>query len=194
MFRNVSILLLNSLLLAGCVTSVESEVDIHKTVYQDKDYNNAYTKASNHFQVITNFETRYELHGTILSQPFRNALAKRYEDLFGEPQPMLEETSNKLGFFVSLYTMNKDINDLSDQDLWNIQLTQNGKTYKPVTIKKLSKKERWQPFFAYMTPWSKEYLLLFDMPEGGIPSDDMVKSNPLKLVLTNADARVAIAW
>lgn len=183
-----------SLLLSQCVTSGEEGVTINPTVYEDDAYEDVYKKNTAQYKVITNFENRYEVYTTYLSQEFRNALGARYQRLFDERQPILEETGNKLGFFVSLYTMNKDVNDLTDQDLWNVILEENGQAKKPVVIKKLSKKERWAPFFPYITPWSKEYLILFEIPASGVPSEDFVKQSKIRLIFTNADGKVAIRW
>lgn len=180
--------------LSGCVTSVEKEVDIHPSVQGDKEYAQTLKKSTGQYQVISNFENRYELFATVLTQEFRNALATRYETLYNEKQPLLEEASDKLAFFVSVYTANKEVRDIRDADLWNVQLESDGHIQKPVAIKYVSKKERWQPFFDYISPWSREYLVLFEIPAAGMPSDEFVRSAKTKLIFTNADGKVTIHW
>lgn len=180
--------------LLACVTSVEKDVTVHESVPEDSAYSQALDGVTAQFEVIKNFETRYEVQASALTQEFRTALGSRYEKLFNERHPLLSDASDKLAFFVSLYTMNKDVNDLTDEQLWNVQLQNGGALAKPRRIERLSKKERWQPFFPYITPWSKEYLVIFDKPDGGEPSQEFLKKSQIQLILTNADGKVSMNW
>lgn len=193
MLRALVLFVLPSALL-GCVTSVQKGVTVHQAAPEDPAYSKALDKVTAQYEVIKNFETRYELQATALTLDFRKALAERYERIFDERQPVLGEASDKLAFFVSLYTMNKDVNDLTDQHLWNVQLVNGATPTKPFKIERLSRKERWQPFFPYISPWSKEYLVIFDAPAGGDSSEEFLKKSQIQLIFTNADGKVSMNW
>lgn len=180
--------------LAGCVVSVESAVDLNTPVEDDRPFMKAYEQSSHTYRVINDFETRYTLTATYLSPEFRTAFARRYEQLFKEPQPVLEEASSKAGFFVTIFSPTSSASELSDNQLWNIQMEVRDQKLKPVLVRRLRDKERWTPFFKDVTPWSKEYLVLFDTPSVTPSSPDLVEKTPINLNFANADAHVKFSW
>lgn len=182
-----------SWLSAGCVSSVQPEVSLAEDIDEDSDYAPAFKDHTRDFEIIKNFETRYILHATRLTPQFLKAMSDRYQRLYNESQPTLEEAAGKTGFFVVLYTANHEMTDLDDDRLWSVQVEHGGTVHKASAIKRLSKKERWQPFFKKITPWSHEYLVLFDIPNSsGDPQ--LVSRQPIKMMVSNADGRVAISW
>ncbi len=180
-------------LVSGCITSWGESVSVHDRPEDDRDYFDAYMKATREDKVFVNFETRYIMSITYLSPNFRQAFAKRYEALFASPQPFLEEASSKLGFFVSIFSPDDDKHDLKDEQLWHIQLKIGDTALKPTLVKRLSKKERWRPFFSDVHNWSYEYLVLFDTPAVAL-SANTLKGRSLTLSLSNADARLSQTW
>lgn len=182
-----------TILLGSCISSLEKEVSVNPSVDQDKEYHEVYKMASSDFEIISNFETHYTLNATILSNAFLSAFAKRYQRLFNEKQPILEEASDKAGFYISLYTANGELNDLTDPSIWNIQMKIADKIEKPFLIKELGPKERWQPFFPSITPWSKEYLILFKSPSINTSTKELVKNSARKLIFSCSEGKVTIS-
>ena len=88
--------------LSSCVSSQEHEIELATTAYKDLNYYDSYTKYTNNYEVIKNFETRYRIHATLLSGEFRQAIAARHQKIFSESQAILSEASDKTGFFVTL--------------------------------------------------------------------------------------------
>lgn len=182
------------LALPACITSTDDDVTIQPAIEDDSIYVSAYNKATSQYEVINNFETKYIIQTTLLSSAFREAFASRYQSLYNEPQPVLNEASQKTGFFVSIYTADDELKNLADNSLWNIQLIKSNKTLKPVKVEKLREKTRWRPFFKGISPWSEEYLVLFDTPAPNTGDQDLVYQNKAKLVFSNQDGRVTVSW
>ena len=184
---NTRFIILSMLVLSGCLSSPESQVSYPLEAHDDKPYFQAYEAASIQYDVIHNFETKFLAHMTRVTPSFRQALAQRYQHIWNEPQPLIAEASEKTAFFVTLYTANRELQNISNTDLWNIQLLIDGQTLKPSAIKKLKPKERWQPFFPEINPWSLEFLILFDRNPGN-------GTEPLKLILSSPDGSVRAEW
>ena len=175
----------------GCVTSIEKDISVHAGVIEDPEYFPVYLETTKSFETIKNFETRHILTVTSLNKSFLAAYSARYQRLFHEPQFVLTEVGNKMGFFVVLYTMNKNINALDDNSVWNVEVRQGDKVLKPEFIKKVRPKERWQPFFPQVSPWTVEYLVVFSE---AAHQTDKAFSNPkaASLIFSNADSTVEV--
>jgi hypothetical protein len=174
-------------LLTACISSPEPEVSYPLKARDDKPYFKAYEAASVQYDVIHNFETKFKVHITRVTPDFQQALTQRYAHIWNEPQPLMQEAAQKTAFFVTIYTANPELQDVTDADVWNIQLQLNGQTLKPSAIKKLKPKERWEPFFPEINLWSLEFLLLFDrQPDNG--------TDPMELILSSPDGSVRANW
>ncbi|MGE0174268.1 MAG: hypothetical protein AB7T49_15835 [Oligoflexales bacterium] len=189
MGRGIARLAFIFLLAQGCITSVEDEVDLNPSIDEDNEYDDIYKKHTQTNEIIDNFEVRNIITITAVTQEFRNAFAKRHKRLFNEEQPILEEASTKSGFFVSVYANSKVANDLSNTTLWNIQLITGDQTYKPTIVRRLTPKERWTPFFKSISPWSQEYLLIFE--DAPATSDRLVNKSQTKLIFSNSNAKIS---
>ena len=192
--KQIFMMFLSAIALSGCVQTLSSAVDLNTPVEDDRPYMKVYDGSTRTHKVIKDFETRYTVTATYLSPDFRTAFAKRYEQLFKDPQPVLEEASSKAGFFVTLFSPTADGYDLENTQLWNIHLELRDQKLKPVLVRRLRDKERWTPFFVDVSPWSKEYLVLFDTPSVTPSSPDLVEKNPISLNFSNADAHVKFNW
>ncbi len=174
-------------LVTGCLSSLGPEIRYPLEASDDKPYFQIYQAASITYDVVHNFETKFTAHVTRVTPPFRQAIAERYQHIWNEPQPLIVDASQKTAFFVTLYTANRELENVANTDLWNIQLMIDGQTLKPSAVKKLKPKERWQPFFPEITQWSLEFLLLFDRDPG-------TGTEPLQLVLSSPDGSVRAVW
>lgn len=179
--------------LVSCLQTMSDDVDINSLPTDDRSYLKQYDQATRDAKVVINFETRYTVDVTYLSPDFRAEFAKRFERLFSAPQPFLEEASSKAGFFVTFFSPSTKGYDLTDEQLWSLQLQADGKTHKPILIKRLDQKERWTPFFPGVHQWSHEYLVLFDTPAQSL-NEKMVGKGLMTLSLSNADARTKLVW
>lgn len=174
-------------LLTACLSSPEPEVSYPLEAHEDKPYFKVYEASSVQYDVIHNFETKYKTHITRVTPAFQEALTQRYAHIWNEPQPLMQEASQKTAFFVTIYTANSELQNVADTDVWNIQLQVSGQTLKPSAIKKLKPKERWQPFFPEINLWSLEFLILFDrQPDNG--------TDPMELVMSSPDGSVRAKW
>ncbi|MCX6129876.1 MAG: hypothetical protein NTX25_12555 [Proteobacteria bacterium] len=175
------------LLLTACLSSPEPEISYPLEARDDPAYFTTYEANSKTYEVIHNFEAKYTAHITRVTPEFREALIKRYEHIWNESQTLMTEAGAKTAFFVTLYTANRNMENISDANLWNIQLQAAGKIFKPSSIKNLSPKERWQPFFPQINQWSKDFLLIFELtPEQS--------GGSLKLLLNSPDGSVRSDW
>lgn len=178
----------------SCIHGAGSSIEYNSPIDQDKKYYDILNRYTRESKVFRNFETVYTVAATYLSPEFRAILAQRYEELYSQPQPVLEEATSKAGFFVTIYGPDKEAVDLTNAHLWSMLLQVKEQTIKPILVKRLSDKERWRPFFGNIHPWSHEFLVLFDT-DSITPNDpSMVDKTSLSLVFASADAKVRFAW
>jgi hypothetical protein len=183
-----------AILVSGCVSSIESAVDINEPVESDGAYYEAYKKYTQEAKVISNFEHRYSITATVLAPELRSALGKRYESLFKVQQSVLDDASTKSGFFVTIFSPNRAGYDIEDEVHWTI-LMEGGETpRRPTVVRRLDDKERWGPFFPEVNQWSKEYLVVFDESLPDLAAAELVKKNSISLIFANADAQVKLTW
>lgn len=192
MLKNL-ILWSSFLFLPACLSTIDStKLQIPSPVADDEAYNKAYGDATVRYDVVHHFETKYKISITYLNDNFRQALATRHENIFHEPQPVLTEASQKTGFFVSIYSQDRALSDLSDPRLWTVQLKVGNSILKPATIKTLSPKERWAAFFPEISLWSNEYVILFDQAPPSNQPDST--SFSMELVLSSPTGSISSRW
>ncbi len=180
-------------LLTGCLSTIDStHLQTPTPVPDDSDYYQSYTQASQQFDFIDHFETKYKVHITQLTPAFRTALAKRHEQIFLEPQPLLTEASQKTAFFVTLYSRDHNLADIADERLWTVQLRTGTSVLKPSLIKPIKPKERWAPFFPDINVWSSEYLVLFDRAPAANQPDAVNAVS--EFILASPDGSITTRW
>lgn len=187
----IAVLFLISLL-TSCLHSAHDDIKIHPKPEDDPQYFEAFNKSTVHHEVISHFETKFIIQSTLLSLDFRKALTSRYKTLYNVEEALLSANSSKTGFFISVYTANREINDLSDKNIWSIYLKQGNNKLFPSNIELLRNKYRWKPFFKGITPWSKEFLVIFDAPPPPAKNHELMISQSSQLILSNQDARITI--
>ena len=190
----VCVLLSQILLLTSCITSLDDGIQINTKALEDTPYQLAYEKATNQYEVIHNFESKFVIHATQLTAEFRKAIAARHKRVFIDPSPVLSDSSAKLGFFISVYAASEDKEDLRDTNLWSVILKDTSGSKNPVLIKKLSDKERWKTYFPAVNLWTNEYLVIFDSPGSTSSPQQFVEPTKTTLVISNPDAKVHMIW
>ncbi len=149
---------------SGCLTTRGTDVDHPQHPSEDTAYWPQHQAATRTFEVVNNFETRYQVQVTHLTPQFRTSAADRYRAIFRQEKGVFEAAADSTGFFVSIYSANNNLADLQNQELWNIALEVNQGSLSPVRIQAMEPKELWSAFFPVINPWSKEYLILFKLP------------------------------
>lgn len=188
------LILVGCMAVTGCVRTLSNTVEFNSPLDQDKNYYDILLRNTRDTKIFRNFEMLYTVSATYLAPEFRAILAQRYEELFQQPQPVLEEATSKAGFFVSIYGPDKDLVDLTNIHHWSILLQAKDQTIKPILVKRLSDKERWRPFFENIHPWSHEFLVLFDTASITPNDPSMVEKSSLTLMFASADAKVRFSW
>lgn len=191
-----SVATLLPIVVAGCVTgnAAKTKVEMLPTIEQDDAYEKVLRKSSRSTTVTRDFETKYTIEATYLSPDFRSALARRAERFTKNKMQFLEESSGKSAFFVTLFSPDARVDDLSDQNHWTIQLISSEKPLRPAFIRRLADKDRWQNFFPGVNRWSVEYMVVFDVPSRATDSPEMAAANQLQVQFTNPDADVTMTW
>ena len=133
---------------------------------------------------------------TYLSPQFQKAFADRLSFLYFDQQTALSETEGKAAFFVSLHAPENRLNELTNKQIWSIGLdsSESNTTLAPVLLRHLADKERWQAFFPSVNEWTKEYLIVFDIPAVTPNAPQLVQGQDLTLKLANADGKVELQW
>ncbi len=178
--------LLSLCLLLSCMTAcITSSQGVQHPSHPKDDtaYWPIHEQATLSFEVVRNFETRYQVQVTHLSPAFRAAAAERYRAIFNEQKGVFETAADSVGFFVSIYSAQNNLADLQNQDLWNIVLQVNEGSLRPTKIQTVEPKELWSAFFPTINPWSREFLILFALPplpstEGGGPRLTLSLNSP----------------
>ena len=174
------------LLLNACLSTQEPDISYPLEAKDDPEYFASYESASKTYEVIYNFEAQFTTDITRLTPAFRAALDRRYEHIWQEKPALLIEGEAKTAFVITIYTANRNLDNIGDPQIWNIQLQTHGKTLKPSAVKPLNPKERWQPLFPRVSQWSKEYLVIFDAAAAA--------NNHLKLILSSPAGSVRSDW
>ena len=188
---------ISPLVLSSCQTSPgnsTTKVEMLPTVEQDTKYEKAWRRASRSTTVYRDFETKYTIEATYLSPEFRSAFAERAERFAKSKLQFLEESSEKSGFFVTIFSPDSKVDDLADQEHWTIQFQDGEKMLRPAFIRRLADKERWKNFFPGVNRWSSEYMVVFDSPSRSTASKELAVENPVQVQFTNADADVTMRW
>lgn len=149
--------------LAGCLHTTGDEIQYPLKAQDDKSYYPEYQKVSQQFDVVHHFETKMKAQVTMVTPEFQKALVQRYDHIWKEQDQLITEAEKELTFFVSLYTANRELENLADEKIWSVLLTQAEQTIKPKTVKRLRTKERWEPFFPEINSWTQEFLVVFPL-------------------------------
>ena len=181
----------------GCVTATETDVTTQPAPAEDPDYGPVLAKSTQARTIFKDFETRYMVSATYLSPEFRAAFARRLAKVYLQDRSaMFEEANAKAGFFVSIETPSdiEDKGDLSNPQHWTVLLGDKQQPIKPILVKRLNDKERWRAFFPAVSPWTYDYLVVFDAPSVDPHSAELVEKTGVTLTFANADAKVELSW
>ncbi len=182
-------------MVSSCVTSVDSGVDVADRLFEDKDYYPKYKAATRGGDVIVKFDMQYRIHATYLSPEFRSSLVKRVEKLYlQDAGGAFQEASSKAGFIVTVYGLDRDSVDLTNTNHWTLLFESKEGVVKPILVKRINDKIRWRNFFETMTPWTTDYLLVFDRTAVNPNAENLVEKPMTRLTLANGLSHVQLNW
>jgi hypothetical protein len=167
---------------------------IHDSPHEDDDYIEALEKATVDIEVNDNFQTEYQLSATYISPEFKDALNKRVQSIYDNPNTDLVNSDSKSGYFISVFAPDTQLMNLTDSNLWSIHLKSADKKYTPLKIKKIYKKEKWEAFFPYISAWSQEYFILFEKDQIDASLGKMVSNPPTELIFSNSKTKSILTW
>ena len=194
-FTTVGFGMVMTFLSVSCVSSMDHGVEASDPPYADKEYYTKYQDATRGGDLIVKFDIHYRLHATYLSPEFRNALVKRVEKLYLEDAGgAFQEASSKAGFIVTAYGLERESVDLTNTNHWTLLFESKEGPIKPVLVKKLSDKIRWRNFFETMTPWTTDYLVVFDRAAVNPGATNLVEKPVTRLTLANGEGVIRLDW
>ena len=170
------------------------QVELNEPLDSDGDYQEVLKTKHHKQEVIKNFETKAIINVTLVDGDFLSAYKKRMQKVFkSEESTLITDVKNHRAYFVSLYCDEYDQCNLSDKNLWTVQLKSDSGLIKPTVIRKVGNKPRWQSFFPGVTQWTNEYLILFPGGSTGGQSPNLSDSNN-ELVFANTYANIRFGW
>ena len=174
--------------LSGCLHRLDQRVATLPDLEHDRGYAHVYRHATRHSRVYRGLEHQFSVGATHLSPVFLQAFRTRHSLLAdGHEGTLVSDASQQqTAFLVSLATPSAA--DLRDYTTWSVRLHNGSSSFDPVVIKKIRNKDKLELFFRNITPWSSEYLLVFESGQQSVAHD------PLQLVLGNTRARVRLSW
>lgn len=179
---------------ASCVSSVDSGVKLSDSVTQDRDYYQSYQNATRGGDLIRDFGLEFRIQATYLYPEFKASLVRRLKDLYLQDAGAFTESDSKSGFFVSVFASDRDGVDLANTNHWTILLDTPQGGIRPVLVRKITDKRRWGHFFESVTPWSVEYLVVFDVPAANPGAANLVEKPHAKLIVAHAEGKVVLDW
>lgn len=190
------LVLLGLMHLVGCVSSSDKKIELNESPEDDKVYFKALEKATRSADVYHNFETEYKVKATLFSADFKAALRERHKNILLLDSSAFEETSNKLGFLISIFAPETSTIELDNKSHWTIVSSSgNSQNLKPIMLRKIDDKTRWKNYFHYINKWTHEWLVVFDAPTVQSPSEQqLVEAQKTTLTLATGTAKMTLNW
>lgn len=185
-----SIFLLSLLSLSACVTDDDSVIStLHPRPNTQGEFRETIQDATKYKHVMRTFETVYKLYVTSLDPLVMESFKTKFEELFNRPQEVIEE--GKTAFFVSVFAPNAKEADMSNKYEWFTSFQIGNEKHKPEKVVRLKKSKLWANFFPYVTDYSREFILYFDLSK----DEKEQNSKAVKiLTLSNSQAKTVIHW
>lgn len=181
----------------GCTTSSQgSSVSVPPSPKEDNSYAPVLAKWTRQANVISRFQSQVKVNAVIFTEDFRQAFMRRVNLLKGTKSHGIDDlTSDKLGFFISIYTPEYAYMNLEDLKLWNIEVHYGSKVLTPSLVKNLREKSWFEPYFPFIDKWTSEYLLVFDVKDATtLQENNFIAPDSVSLVLKSALAGVELTW
>lgn len=165
---------------------------VSNTVFDSMDssptYRNAFKGATQSTTIYSKYEKLYTINASFLSREFYSALRETMAERTTNME-LLQTLRSNQSLMVSIFSPSEEFNDLSNSRLWDFTLTVNGVVYRAKTVTKIKEKESWYPFFPYISRWSSDFLIVFD-----IPDSETATNGPFTLTLGSSETKTLMTW
>lgn len=192
--KNLIGVLFAGIAMTSCISSIDSGVDLADRLQDDSDYYKAMQDATRGGDLIRNFELNFRIHATYLYPEFRVQLAKRMKEIYLQDVGAFAEADAKSGFFVTVFGTERDSADLANTNHWSVLLDTKDGPVRPVLVRKITDKMRWRNFFETVSPWSVDYLVVFDTAAANPGASNLVEKPHAKLTIANSEGKVVLDW
>lgn len=180
---------------SSCISSIDPGVELTKPPSEDKEYYRSYREATRGGNLIRDFGLSFKIHATYLYPGFRAQLARRLKDLYlQDAGGAFSEANSKSGFLVTLYGDERDSVDLANTNHWTVILETNEGPQRPILVRKITDKQRWRNFFESISPWSTDYLVVFEIPAANPGAENLVEKPRAKLVIAHGEGKITMDW
>lgn len=143
---------------SGSMAAIPPEAD------SDKEYAPILEKWHKDVSIFDQFQSRLNLHAVLFTEEMRKAYLDRWIRVRGDsPAAIGADIGGNLSLFVSFYTPDENYLVLDDPNLWTLRLQYGDRILAPTIVKRLFDKEIYRGFFPFVTIWSSEYLIVFDV-------------------------------
>lgn len=161
---------------------------------QDDDFRPAMERWSQGVQVFNQFQNRLELRAVLFTEEMRQAYLARWFKMRGDTFAKIGmDVGGKLAVFASIFTPEDDFLRLDDSALWTVRMTYGDQVVAPVMIRRLYDKALYESFFPFITPWSSEYLIIFE-PNVTESGPSLVLPKQVSAQFLSSLASVELQW
>lgn len=162
---------------------LDSRVQTLPSISKDNSYSRVYRHATRTSRVYRNLTHQFSVKATLLTDVFLHAFRQRHSFITEENDSLLNTTqeNQQVAFLITLESPSEA--ELNDPLFWTVQLQSGEISLTPAVIKRISNKTKLELFFQGITPWSKEYLLIFK---------PTYNADKMRLVVGNARAKVKL--
>ena len=184
-------------LLGSCTTSSDaSSASVPESALEDEAYAGPYKNWHTKVSVVDQFQKKFDAEAVLLSNDMRRAYTERWSRLRGKSDAGLGDLSGgKLAVILSYFSPQDEYMDLSNPQLWTVELSVAGKNYAPALVQKLPQKAALEPFFPFVNQWTVEYLLVFDASSDASGEQGMViAKSSAQLKLKSALVNATLGW
>ena len=95
---------------------------------------------------------------------------------------------------MTVYGLDRDSVDLTNTNHWTLLFESKEGVVKPILVKRINDKIRWRNFFETMTPWTTDYLVVFDRTAVNPNAENLVEKPMTRLTLANGLSHVQLNW
>lgn len=163
---------------------LDARVQTLPSIHKDNSYARVYRHATRASRVYRNLTHQFSVKATLLTEAFLNAFRQRHSFIAEETDSLLNasnEHQQQIAFLVTLESPSEV--ELNDPLFWTVRLQSGEVSLTPAIIKRISNKTKLELFFQGITPWSREYLLIFK---------PTYNAEQMRLVVGNARAKVRL--
>jgi hypothetical protein len=188
----VALLVLAAPILGGCAsTSGGAESSVPVSARADGEYAPVLEKWYRETFVSPAFQKRFEVKAVLLTNEFRKAYLARHARLQGPSQggQFDDSIGSRVGVLLSVFSSDRDFEILEDKRLWTIAMNYGQAELRNPEVRMLPEKALTTPYFPFVSPWSKEFLVVFEPQggEGGLP-------DKVELTMRSSMANVEMIW